>query len=70
MGRRNNRPALYELSRPRPDASNVSNVVDGRHQSDDPAVSSPHWLTPGVGIRIPGGFLVLGGLLLIGSIIG
>ena len=70
MPRRNNRPALYELSRPRSEDGDVSSESSHSNSMDDMGVSSPHWLTPGVGVRIPGGFLVLGGVILIGSIIG
>ncbi len=70
MARRNNRPALYELSRQRPDESKESYDPAQEASPEDLGISPPHWLTPGVGVRIPGGFLFLGAILLIGSIIG
>lgn len=69
MPRRNNRPALYELSRPRSEDGDVSSESSHSNSVDGIGASSPHWLTPGVGVRIPGGFLVLGGVILVGSII-
>ena len=69
MPRRNNRPALYELSRPRSEDGDVSSESSHSNSIDGIGASSPHWLTPGVGVRIPGGFLVLGGVILVGSII-
>lgn len=70
MARRNNRPALYELSHPKSDVSNAPKDSQAHLSTEDMGVSAPHWLTPGVGIRIPGGFLILAGVLLLGSIIG
>ena len=70
MPTRNNRPALYELSRPKSEDVDASSESMQKHPGEDIEMSAPHWLTPGVGVRIPGGFLILGAVILIGSIIG
>ena len=70
MARKINRPALYELSRSKLEPT----VEEGDNQSvrspGELELSRTHWLAPGVGIRVPGGFLVVAGLVLVGSIIG
>ena len=62
MGRRNNRPALYELSRTRQDVDRQSADSDLDESVDSASMT---WFTPGIGVRVPVGFLILACVLLV-----
>ncbi|MDG2424400.1 MAG: hypothetical protein P8M22_10515 [Phycisphaerales bacterium] len=63
MARRSNRPALYELTQTQADRSGP--VQESGVERGEEAVPATTWLTPGAGIRVPGGFLFLGAVLLV-----
>lgn len=67
MPRRSNRPALYELSQSQFDRNEPSPkpTIDSGPEVQ-PATT---WLTPGAGIRVPGGFLVLGVVVLVACVV-
>ena len=56
MGRRNNKPALYELSRKNHPADHQPSPVP---QDESVQSMGIPWFTPGVGVRVPVGFLIL-----------
>ena len=70
MARRSNRPALYELSKTR--LGPPGHVPDpaGAPDPESEPIPESNWFTPGAGIRVPVGFLVLGAIVLVVSIVG
>ena len=57
MSRRNNRPALYELSQGSV-GSSERGLAPGRGTADEPPSEGSRLLMPGTGVRLPGGVLV------------
>jgi len=63
MPRRNNKPALYELTKSKQDRDLPAEAPS--IEKADGSGEATTWLTPGAGVRIPGGFLFLAAVLLV-----
>ncbi|MEE2907141.1 MAG: hypothetical protein VX527_04830 [Planctomycetota bacterium] len=67
MAKRSSRPALYELSQSQLDRGQPT-PKQAIELGPEPH-STTTWLTPGAGIRVPGGFLLLGVVVLVACVV-